>query len=79
MKTTIILILSLFSFQLPATTACKCNCDMTDRRVCASSYDLEHPCPGARCPNEVARTACITMKVFNQYKGVYEWQSYCRE
>lgn len=80
MKTIAILAILLFSYQSPvlAEAACKCNCDNTDITICASSYDNDHPCNGA-CPTAPARTACPSVKLYNQFKGVYEWYTFCTD
>lgn len=80
MKTTFALILLLSSYQLHAL-ACRCSCDPMDRGICASSYDLEHPCTGA-CPNQVpgtliTRTACPLAPVYNPVTGLKEWRTMC--
>ncbi|WP_045094548.1 hypothetical protein [Legionella fallonii] len=81
MKAVMILIVFLFSFQLNAQTACKCNCDPTDRRLCASLNDLEHPCQGlcgAPAPGlGPMLTACPVTKVTDRATGVTTWVSLC--
>lgn len=47
MKKFMLLIILFIPFQLHA--ACKCNCNLGDLTICASSYDLDNPCP-AQCP-----------------------------
>lgn len=79
MKTIIILILSLFAVQLQA--ACKCNCDPTDRRLCASQIDLDHPCPGV-CASPTPGlapmlTACPVTKTIDPITGVTIWVNMC--
>ena len=74
---TIALVISLL-FTIPVFAACKCNCDPTDFSLCASSYDLEHPCKGmCDAPAAPARTACPTVKIYNQFKDRYEWLTLC--
>ena len=80
MKTVIILISVLFSVQLQA--ACKCNCDPIDRGICASNYDIDHPC-GAICPGATPGslpmiTACPVQRVVNQFSQ-YIWISNCNQ
>jgi hypothetical protein len=74
MKTIMALLFMLFSFQLQA--ACKCNCNPASNAICASSYDLDHPCNGM-CTGHVARTACPVVEVFNQSKNRKEWIALC--
>ncbi|STX41919.1 Uncharacterised protein [Legionella donaldsonii] len=82
MKTFALLILFLFSFQAEAVTACRCTCDLSDRRLCASTIFLDQPCPGI-CPSQspeappMGNTACPTSKVFNANKNTYEWVAIC--
>lgn len=71
----------VFSSQLQA--ACLCNCDPTSTKLCASSYDLDHPCTGlcpASMPNTpLSKTACPVTKVYNADTGLYEWIVLCTE
>ena len=81
MKTFVALIVFLFSYQLEA--ACKCTCDMVDSTLCASSYDLDHPCNGT-CPSPgpsfpAMRTACPIMQIHNPNTGSNVWITLCRE
>lgn len=81
MKTIIILISILFSLSLHA--ACKCNCDPTDRDICASYYDLDHPCRGL-CPGATPGvapmiTACPIQKYVNPFSQAIVWISICPE
>ena len=79
MKKVIILISVLLSFHLHA--ACKCNCDPADRSICASNYDLDHPCvaicPGSTPGGPVMITACPVSKVVNPVTQSYIWISNC--
>jgi hypothetical protein len=79
MKTVIILMIYLFTFQLEA--ACKCNCDPTDRQLCASQNDLDHPCPALCSPGTPGigpmLTACPESKYTDQITGVTKWVSMC--
>ena len=79
MKTVIALIIFLFSYPLQA--ACKCNCDPTDIRICASAYDLDNPCGGV-CPSQgpgvvLLRTACPLIQVVNPITGIKQWRTVC--
>ncbi len=79
MKTITIVILSLCAFQLQA--ACKCNCDPTDRQLCASQIDLDHACPGV-CPSATPGltpmfTACPVTKTTDPTTGVVKWVNMC--
>ena len=81
MKTVIILISILFSLQLQA--ACKCNCDPIDGSICASNYDIDHPC-GSVCPGAAPGmapmiTACPIRKIVNPFTQAYVWMSDCSE
>jgi hypothetical protein len=81
MKTVILLSIFLFSYQLQA--ACKCNCDRTDRSICASSYDLDHPCGGI-CPSQTPGitpmiTACPLTQFSNPITGIKIWRTICIE
>lgn len=83
MKKIILLINVLFSFQLQAA-ACKCNCDPTDRSICASYYDIEYPCrsvcPGATPGVTPMVTACPVRKVVvNPFSQAYVWVTECPE
>lgn len=80
MKTLIALIIFLCS--LPAYTACKCTCEPTDFRLCASLYDIDHPC-GSLCsssatPGTIMITACPVTQVINQL-GIKVWVSGCNQ
>lgn len=82
MKILIMLLLSVFAFQSHAG-ACKCNCDSIDISLCASSYDLDHPCNGA-CPSPglgiaPMRTACPLAEFINPFTGRTEWRVLCME
>ena len=82
MKTVAILIFFLFSFQSQA--ACRCNCALDDRSLCASSYDIDHPC-NSICPGQtpaigpIGKTACPVTLVYNRDKGIYQWIALCLE
>lgn len=81
MKTVAAIVIFLFSFQLHAS--CRCTCVPTDTRLCESSYDLDNPC-GVLCPGQgnntpPGRTACPVVWVFNEMKGIYEWNAQCVE
>lgn len=81
MKAIILFILSLFAVQLHA--ACKCTCDPTDRQLCASQIDLDHPCP-AVCPGAAAGlapmvTACPVTKTTDPMTGITRWISMCNQ
>ena len=82
MKNYAIFILFILSFQLQAQSACKCNCELSDRTLCASLYDLDHPC-GVLCNGPtpasppVGKTACPTSRVYNPDRGTYEWRVFC--
>lgn len=83
MKLVALLFVFLFSAGIQAQSACKCNCDPSDRRLCAPLYDLDYPC-GSLCrtaPNSlpIGRTACPVMKFYNEEKGVEEWRTLCFE
>jgi hypothetical protein len=75
MKIILSVVLILFSFQSYAA-ACKCNCGPVSRAMCASSYDLDHPCNGM-CTSQAGRTACPVVEVFNQSKNRKEWITMC--
>ena len=82
MKTFLFTLLFLFSY--PTLAACKCNCDLMDTQICASSYDLDHPCKGicnTQTPTTgpIGRTACPTVRIYNESKAVYEWISLCSD
>ena len=72
MKTIALIIMVLFSYQLQA--ACKCNCNRADRSMCASGYDLDHPCgsicssPGGSVTSTMI-TACPLVKATNPVTG----------
>ena len=79
MKIILLLIGILMSWQSQAS--CRCNCDFSDRNICASSYDIEQPCDGI-CPSQGAgfapmRTACPPVQVLNPLTGVTEWRVLC--
>ncbi|MBA3536357.1 MAG: hypothetical protein H0T84_07095 [Tatlockia sp.] len=82
MKIVVSFFILLFSLQIQAQSACKCNCDPVDRRLCAPLYDIHHPC-GTLCRNlgphspPIGRTACPTVKFYNEEKGVEEWRTFC--
>jgi len=82
MKMIIILIIFLCSFQ--AQAACRCTCVLTDQRLCASDYDMDHPCHGL-CPNQspatgpIGWTACPVIRIYNQFKGIYQFKTLCPE
>ncbi|AMP89395.1 hypothetical protein [Legionella pneumophila] len=79
MKTVLILIIFLCSFQIQA--ACKCNCDPTDNKMCASQNDMEHPCPSvcaSAAPGMAPMfTACPVSKVTDPVTGVTRWVNMC--
>ena len=80
MKIILLLIGILMSWQSQAA-GCHCNCDFSDRNICASSYDIEHPCDGF-CPSQGAsfapmRTACPPVQVLNPLTGATEWRMLC--
>ena len=82
MKTVVAFFLFLSSLALHAT-ACKCNCDPTDFGICASSYDIDHPCLGL-CPNQTAGTipmitACPMTQITNPYTLEKVWISLCTQ
>ncbi|MBA2710385.1 MAG: hypothetical protein H0U57_07335 [Tatlockia sp.] len=82
MKLVALLFVFLFSAELQAASACKCNCDPFDRSLCAPWYDIERPCPSLCRGNPslpVGRTACPTVKVLNIDKGIYEWRTLCND
>lgn len=76
------LLLALFlSFQTQA--ACRCNCNTTDLSLCASSYDLDKPCPG-RCASHgpgfaPVRAACPPIQVYSEILGRNIWTNGCNE
>ena len=80
MRTVIGLVIILCSFQLNA--ACKCNCNPMDAGICASLYDLDHPCEGV-CESVPGfapmRTACSVSLVMNPMTGIKEWRTNCVE
>lgn len=80
MKILALLLTLFFASQIQAQSACKCNCDKVSATLCASWYDIDHPCL-SRCPNSGAppmgRTACPVKQVFNPDKGIMEWQTLC--
>ena len=70
-------------FALPGHTqsACKCNCLPEERKLCASGYDIEHPC-GTVCAKApvappMGNLACPTSRYYNQQKGIYQWVVIC--
>ncbi len=82
MKTFLLLIIIVFPFQTYAS-ACRCTCDPTDYRLCASDYDLDNPCNGV-CPSQGSliapiRTACPETQVVNPMTGLTEWRTLCEE
>lgn len=82
MKRVAFVCLVLFSAQIHAEIACKCNCDPESITLCASDYDLDHPCPSA-CETQGqtnmprGRTACPVVKFYNPDKGAMEWRVIC--
>lgn len=69
------ILFSIFLLSLPTHAACKCNCKLADVSLCASSYDLNHPC-GNLCPSTSSSplatpmiTACPQMQVINPVTG----------
>jgi hypothetical protein len=80
MKFLVSILICLLSLQAQAT--CLCNCELTTRSMCASTYDIEHPC-GGLCPSSAAtlqaatHTACPVVKIYNQFKGIQEWHVIC--
>ncbi|MBA2656067.1 MAG: hypothetical protein H0U70_03685 [Tatlockia sp.] len=80
------LILALVVSTEVHAVACKCSCDPTDNRTCASLYDIDYPC-GVSCNTNsispagfavpMGRTACPTVHVYNQDKGIMEWRTFC--
>lgn len=77
-----LLLIILLPYQSQAA-ACRCSCDVSDLRLCASSYDLDNPCNGV-CPSQGSlttpiRTACPLTQVFNPMKGINEWHTTCDE
>ncbi len=82
MKT--VLGVALLLFYLTAHAACKCNCLPFDRSICASNYDLEHPCVSI-CPGQTAAgfapmiTACTISKAIDSLTGKVLWISSCGE
>lgn len=79
MKTFFLLTILLFATQLQAS--CRCSCNPDDIRLCASSYDLEQPCPGL-CPTPSTlgtpgRTACTPVEDGNDSKGATKWKVVC--
>ena len=85
MKIFALIIAFLFSSEIYAI-ACKCNCEAPDRTICAPLYDIDYPC-GVSCNSAappaggigipMGRTACPTIKVYNQDKGIMEWRTFC--
>lgn len=72
----------LFSFPLQA--ACRCSCNAQDGRICASYYDIDHPCIGLCPPSSPQatstvpiRTACPLTQVYNPNTGINEWKVVC--
>lgn len=68
---------------LPFTvySACKCNCNPEDASICASSYDLDHPCPNlcAASPGVIAPmlTACPREQIIDPLFGIKIWRNNC--
>ncbi|MBL7481288.1 hypothetical protein [Legionella bononiensis] len=81
MKTIIMILICLIPFQLQAS--CKCNCKFTDLTICASSYDLDNPCPGL-CPAAAPgiapmKTACPPTMVYNPITQQQELKVICTQ
>lgn len=79
MKIIFAFIALLCSFSLHS--ACKCNCSLPDRTICASDYDLDKPCRGI-CPGQVPGlgpmiTACPVIQVPHPYTGIMQWVTVC--
>lgn len=79
----ILLMLVLVLSPLSMQAACKCNCNPADASICASSYDIDHPC-GSICPAQTPGiaamiTACPVSEVTNPLTGVNEWIRNCPE
>ncbi|CAM2761671.1 hypothetical protein [Legionella worsleiensis] len=81
MKLLILLVVCFIPFQLQA--ACKCNCNPASQTLCASSYDIDNPCPGM-CPaatpgNAPLHTACPPVMVYNPVSQTQELKVLCDE
>jgi hypothetical protein len=80
-------LLTLIFCSFPLYSACKCNCNPTDRSICAGGYDLDRPCRGICAVQSAAPTtvigpmitACPSVQVPHPLTGVKQWVTICVE
>lgn len=81
MKILATFMIMFFCLQVHAESACKCNCELADRNLCASGYDIEHPCnticQKAPTAPPIGNLACQTTPIYNEQKGIYQWEVIC--